>query len=529
MVHSGFSFSEQLSFRMFGEGTDRGADEDFSEDIEILVDEGCGCPIDQPKVYQPTWGGVGSRVGWEQTLDQSTAITYSFEKEWEGVAPELYQLYGPAGQACEELWTRLDPASKRAFMTRFWQIQHTPGNGTFQKYFQREDANGKRERCFLQEEEGSHRLWLPLKRIDTGTARDSISGFVEADGVPWEIKASTFYYDLDAMKAVVRDTLPYLEVPPSEGFEGFPAERRIQVHVVAPLKRGGEHPPAENMALHKSFGLIQLFFSDFMFLRLGFTPGPKGEMCRGPNGPFKCDVFTDRWNWVIDEPHDGPVPREAKKFEIVGIRRSVTYGGAETAECVDDCSVPYRVGFEIRKSESFEGAVEIAKAIARAISSMKADGATHVGITEGRHINIDHVGRFADSSRMKQWVAHDPKVTPPFCSREVQYVGDKADVWEPTVTTLALYLFTVVGGKRLPPGDAELAHEVRRLTAKLWQMLALLLCSDWNKLVRTRASPVHVDTAFETVRSKGEGATDDDLEAFRLAAARYAYELSEAF
>merc|ERR1719162_2343442 len=91
-----------------------------------------------------------------------------------------------------------------------------------------------------------------------------------------------------------------------------------------------------------------------------------------------------------------------------------------------------------------------------------------------------------------------------FCSQEVQDPG-VGGRWGTTVSTLAMYLYTTVGGNTLPEEKLQ-----NNLTKKLWKMLTLLLCSDWSELVLPDDFPSdladYVYRAFEALNDLGADA-----------------------
>lgn len=563
--------ADELYCRMFGFALRAGVDAGVCKQWQ---EGGCGCPVEKPESCpQPAFAGNLRMVGWEETPDQNTAITYSFEKEWVGEAPGLHHLFQPAGKEgmpCDGLWVRLgDTLLRAAFMAVFHNQARKEDSG-LKKY---RSPSRSTNACY----NGKN---LPLKRSSTEL---SIFDYIEVDGQPksgpWEVKADSFYYDLEAMETQVWEMLKYLgvppDVPPSALMpDGFPAERRVQVHVVAPLKRRGEEgeeAAARNQHLRRSLRLIQLYFSDFLFLRLAFPYGPRGEKCKGRDELlFQCDVFSDTYNDVItmktadaawgDEQE--PILRDNHKFEIVGIRGSDVYGGAEEIECSEaegDCDLPCRVGFEIRKSASFDEAVSVAKAISRALQSMDRSGDARVGVEpEQNEKHIGDVKVFAQHYRMKWRDDSDDS----FCSQDVQTAAyafalafeaptgltgakqlgqtvsgsdDAAQPWVPAVKLFAAYLYSEVGGKELP--------HLERLTRKLWKMLALLLCTDWKILVGDVGTPDHrfdILSRFKALKAKTLQTAQTapkalmnqfgwDLESLRQEISKYAFDLSTGF
>jgi len=494
---------DQLLCRMFGDSNKEGC-------TKAIAQAGCGCPVQLETLpFTPSWSGTGFKVGWEETFDESAAITFSFEKEWKGKPPRLHELYGPAGVDCERIWRTLEADHEREkFMAMFRDNSYHPALSKYQHP----------GLCSLTQRGNQKHRWLPLRR-SSGVPR-GISELIEDDAGPWEIKAATFYYELGEMSKDLSVVLPRLNAP------GFPAERRIQVHIVAPLRKTVVHsdvngvPPFQNKLMRRNFRLIELYFSDFVLLRLGFPSGPKGEKCKSREGePFGCDILSDTYNRMINQIDALSAASDNQdefitdhKGHIVSIRGDQAYGGSEDF---------YRVGFEIRKSESYGMAVKTAEAIAYAISTMQADGTARVGVTVMR--DIASVRQFAQDHRMRllDGTPND------FCYEETQNEEYRGH-WHATVLRLSDYLYEDIG-QRSRSGALDPTKQETKY--KLWTILTLVLCSDWPALlgheVKTTVPREQMLLAFNEFHATS--ATPEGTATIHKMVAQYSFDISENF
>lgn len=468
-------------------------------------------------------------------------------------------------------------------------------------------------------------------------------GITIKDSGPLETKAGPFYYDLEKMEEDLGYVLPRLEVPPNpswpgKGADGFPGERRVQVHVVAPFRATSSSslplpnrlsdsdsdsgslllPPANDPKLIRSFQLVALFFSDYGFLRMGFPFGPKGEKCSAsarhaaaagaaaeietptaekgeaetptqaettqtscsPDLSYTCDIFRDRYNDVYDPNSVQKMleyfettqvvdwashPPLLKKNYIVGVREPSTYRGSSSGSASTTGGTGekiMRLGFEIRKGgEGYQDTLRLARRIAAALGGIRSstfgsaaavndvpaggaegdEGSVSVNTArKGGPIPLQRVLDFAKRGRMRSVPDSAPLLEriQGFCSEafriaklspgEAHLVNAKLNPAE--VESFLKHLHRISGMSQ----DLEPRYE-----QKLWQLLALLLCSDWGILVgpeakselealeAKRMKSFHLLLGFPLRAGGGDHAAAG--ETLRKVLADYAYQLSELF